>query len=152
MQIIKNPIERIFLVDDDEDDCMVFKLALHEAAPGLELHCSNNCDNIIEQLDAIKPDLIFLDINLPRTNGIECLKKIQTGARLNKTPLVMYSSSELPKDLRACFDLGATLYFRKPLSITQLIDALKKILQMAWHAPETIKKQYYRDGKYHAYQ
>lgn len=152
MQVFKLPIKTILLIDDDEDDYMVFKIALAEAAPHVALKHKTTCENIAEVLATIKPDILFLDINLPRVNGIKCLELLQKSTVNNTVPIVVYSSSELPKDLISSYHLGATLYFHKPSNVNTLIQSLNSILKMNWHAPDVIKNQFFRDGKYSVYQ
>jgi CheY-like chemotaxis protein len=152
VQVNSSPIERVCLIDDDEDDCMVFKLALQEINQSIELRYSTSCENIAAFLSTTKPDLLFLDINLPKINGIECLQQIKKSIAESKIPVIMYSSSELPRDLLQAYESGAILYFRKPSNVSTLIKSLTYILNMAWHSPETIKSQHFKDGKYIAFQ
>jgi CheY-like chemotaxis protein len=148
----KKIIQKLLLIDDDEDDCMVFKMAIGEIDNSIRFLYQHNCDNIDVILQAEQPDLVFLDINLPRVNGIECLQLMHEGIKMHQMPVVMYSSSELPKDLMESFQRGAVLYFRKPNNITTLIDSLKDILQMDWHHPDSIRAQYFKDGRYHVFE
>jgi len=147
----KLQVSKVLMIDDDEDDCMVFKMALAETDRDVKFIYLNGCDGMEATIQQTNPDLIFLDINLPRVNGIECLEQIKQSPNSEKIPVVMYSSSELPKDLTAAFEKGAALYFRKPNNITDLIAALKDILQMTWHHPDTINAQYYNDRRYFVY-
>jgi CheY-like chemotaxis protein len=145
-------IKKVLMIDDDEDDCMVFKMALAETDKDVKFIFLNSCDGMVATIQETSPDLIFLDINLPRVNGLECLDLIKQSPNNKKIPVVMYSSSELPKDLAAAYEKGASLYFRKPNNIADLIEALTDILQMSWHSPETIKAQYYKNGRYFVYE
>lgn len=147
----KPAIEKILLIDDDEDDCMVFKMAVAEAKNGTIFLYRNSCDDIISVLQEEKPNLIFLDINLPRINGIEGLQLIREANKELSIPVVMYSSSELPRDLMESYLHGAALYFRKPNNITTLVESLKSIFEMDWHHPDAIKAHYYKDGTYHVF-
>jgi CheY-like chemotaxis protein len=140
------------MIDDDEDDCMVFKMALAETNRDVKFIYLHSCDGMATTIQETNPDLIFLDINLPRANGLECLEQIKQAPNSENIPVVMYSSSELPKDLAAAYEKGAALFFRKPNNINDLIDALKDILQMSWHRPENIKAQYYKAGRYFVYE
>jgi CheY-like chemotaxis protein len=144
-------IERVLLIDDDEDDCLVFKMALDEAVPGTRLFYKNCCDEFASAVEEAKPDLIFLDINMPRVNGIECLERIEQSSGSFNIPIIIYSSSEHPRDLTASYQKGAALYFRKPANITHLIASLKNIFQMDWHQPSAITSQFTKEGKYQTY-
>lgn len=144
-------IQKILLIDDDEDDHIVFKLALTELDSSVQLFYTNCADNLLAILDQVKPHLIFLDINLPRTDGIECLQLLQNDAFGKSIPVVMYSSSELPRDLQLSFDAGASLYFRKPTDVSRLVAALKEILEMDWRQPATIRSRFLVNGRYTPY-
>src|SRR5687767_1845612 len=109
MQVIKAPIEHILLIDDDNDDCDVFGDALKTISQAITLTCKNQCEEIIPTIESFKPDLIFLDINIPRITGLECLKEIQHNAQYRKIPIVMYSSSENKKEIHIAYSIGASL-------------------------------------------
>lgn len=141
-------IKKILLIDDDEDDCLVFKMALAEIDPSITLFYECYGDAVEKTLSATEPDIIFLDINLPRVNGIECLEQIQQSALYHTVPVVMYSSSEQARDLSSAYQAGAILYFRKPSNISSLIQSLKKILSMNWQDTSTIRSQYGNGKKF----
>ncbi|MBB1282773.1 response regulator [Flavisolibacter sp. BT320] len=151
MQIDRHAITRILLIDDDDDDHIVFKLAMAEVDDSIQLLYSNCADNITDLIALEKPQLIFLDINLPRINGIECLEQLQKDKLAKTIPVVMYSSSELPRDLQLSFGAGASLYFQKPTELSKLISALKKIFAMDWEQPGTIREKHLMDGRYMAF-
>lgn len=145
-------IQNILLIDDDKDDCDVFEQALKIISDSLQLSYTHQSDNVLTAIAAFQPDLIFLDINLPRISGFDCLTEIQTNAKYEHIPIVMYSSSDNPKEINAAYGLGATLYFKKPTNFTQLVASLKDIITMTWEAPSAIKAQYYRNNRYVPYQ
>ncbi|HEX2535729.1 MAG TPA: response regulator, partial [Chitinophagaceae bacterium] len=90
------PIRHILLMDDDLDDCDIFTEALAEAARGIRLTCRQNPEEALEDIPSLEPDLIFLDINMPRKNGFECLKDLKSGEDSRHIPVVMYSNSGRP--------------------------------------------------------
>ena len=96
-------------------------------------------------------DLIFLDINLPKIDGFNCLKEIQSSAKHCRIPIVMYSSSDNPNEINAAYGFGASLYFRKPIAYIDLVNSIRDILTMKWDNPELIKKQYFVKGKYQSF-
>jgi len=148
---MKSSVKKVLLVDDDEDDSIVFRLALSELQADIQFRWNNSCDNVVRELEQWKPDVVFLDINLPRINGLECLAHIEKAAKLSHVPIIMYSCSELPKDLQCSYELGACLFFRKPSSLSQLTAALADILQMNWHSPATIRQKFYSGGRCYEY-
>ena len=151
MQLINPAIRNILLIDDDEDDFSVFQEALKDISPNFKLSYANTCQNVLAELEHCKPDLLFLDINLPRVTGLACLKEIKESVRFCKIPIVMYSNSQFPKDITESYTLGATLYFHKTSSYTELVSSLRDILQMTWYEPEHITAKYYADGTYSSY-
>src|SRR5438270_14040305 len=94
-------IQNVFLVDDDPDDCDLFEEALHLIDPSISFRCSHNCDRVYEYMRDLPPDLLFLDINIPRVNGFECLREIQDHAATRRVPVVMYSSSGSRREVNA---------------------------------------------------
>lgn len=145
-------IQNILLIDDDKDDCEVFEQALKSISVSLQLSCVHQSETVLTAISAFQPDLIFLDINLPRVNGFDCLTEIQTTIKYAHIPIVMYSSSDNPKEINTAYGLGATIYFRKPTNFSQLVLSLKDIITMQWEAPAAIKAQYFRDDHYFPYQ
>jgi DNA-binding NtrC family response regulator len=152
MQVIQTPIQNILLIDDDIDDCDVFGQALQLVSNSLQLSYIHQSEAVLTAIAAFQPDLIFLDINLPRISGFDCLNEIQKSGKFANIPIIMYSSSDNPKEVHAAYGLGATLYFRKPSNFTQLVQSLKDIIAMTWESPTAIKAQYYRNNQYFPYQ
>lgn len=74
------------------------------------------------------PDYIFLDLNMPRMNGIECLREIRTMAHLQKTAVIMYSTSDENYVRELTMGLGADDFIVKPSSITKLVELLSEML------------------------
>lgn len=151
MQTHRHAPSRILLIDDDEDDFIVFKLAIAEVNHSIQLFYCNCADNVSLVIEQKRPQLIFLDINLPRISGIECLQELQNDPIGKTIPVIMYSSSELPRDLQLSFHAGASLYFRKPMDISKLVFSLKEILAMDWTQPGNIREKYLIDGRYTAF-
>lgn len=72
--------------------------------------------------------MIFLDLNMPVKNGVECLKEIRNDKKLDWLPIIVYTTSDSPADIEACFELHANLYVVKPTSFENIIKTLKKII------------------------
>lgn len=120
-----------FLIDDDNDDQEIFILALDTI--GKDIHCITANDGI-EALNKLQtdtdfiPDFIFLDLNMARMNGRECLVEMKKIPRLNNTPIIIYSTSSELKDLAETKQLGAADYIVKPPSISILTKRLEQVL------------------------
>lgn len=120
----------VLLVDDDEDDRDIFGEAIAIAKPGCHLLFA--CDGE-DGLDVLKsaatlPDLIFLDVNMPRMDGKEFLKAIKADPAYRKIPVVMYSTSSHKAELGEYFRIGASNFITKPSEFGLLVTFLKSVL------------------------
>ncbi len=124
----------VMLVDDDEDDQKIFTDAITEANANVQLQIAKNGVELMKTLTeaATKPDIVFLDINMPLKNGVQCLEDIHSDSRLNNIPIVIYSTSSYKPNIEESFQKGASLYFMKPNSFTQLVHDLRRILSIDW--------------------
>jgi CheY-like chemotaxis protein len=123
--------KRIFLIDDDPDDAEIFGIALKEVDYSSIFHYLNDAGLAVELLRNKKipvPDVIFLDINMPLLNGLDCLRELKAIDFLKKIPVVMYSTSYLQKDLDAASALGAMAFWTKPSRYLELIMKLKALM------------------------
>jgi PleD family two-component response regulator len=148
MNVIKHPIRTILLIDDDKDDCALFKEALHEVDPSIKLVFFNTAEALPASVINVDPDLIFLDINMPRVNGFECLKMLYESVTKFRMPIVMYSNSNNVKEINIAYALGATLYLQKPMGYIKLVESIRGVLNLSWDAPGEIKQQFFQEGKY----
>lgn len=126
---MKNPI--LFLIDDDADDRDTFIASLDSISP--DIICIEARDGLealemIELDESFIPDYIFLDLNMPRINGKECLTKLRDLSRLDNTPIYICSTSSSDKDVTETLSLGATDYIVKPADISELIGILSAIM------------------------
>ncbi len=125
------PIECL-LIDDDIDDQEIFLMALNEV--GTPVHClvSNDCIDGLKKLSpaaSYAPDYIFLDVNLHKMDGIDCLQEIKKMEHLANSNVIMFSTTGDTKVIRQCLDLGASRFLVKPPSLSTLIEELANILK-----------------------
>jgi CheY-like chemotaxis protein len=113
---------RIFLAEDHEGDVFLVKRALGQMSRGYNLTLARNGEEALTILNALevaaendRPDVIVLDLNLPRVGGIELLARIRQVMCFHDTPVVVFTSSDSPRDRKTALDLGATRYVRKPI-------------------------------------
>jgi CheY-like chemotaxis protein len=122
----------ILLADDDPDDCMFFKDALSELALDAALNTVNNGVELMHFLESqtIKqfPDVLFLDLNMPRKSGLECLSELKQNETLKQIPVIIYSTSSNPAMMQLLYDKGAQYYIRKPADFTNLKSVIYKAL------------------------
>ncbi|KGO86216.1 hypothetical protein Q765_11580 [Flavobacterium rivuli WB 3.3-2 = DSM 21788] len=121
----------IFLVDDDPDDQLLFSEALYEADATVLCRTATDGIDALVKLNSdftVMPDFVFMDVNMPRMNGIDCLKEMQQNPVLKDIPVIMYSTSCSPAYQKECFNNGAVYYMEKPNDFAQLCNALKSIV------------------------
>lgn len=120
----------IILADDDADDRDLFEEAASIVAPDLKIALARNGEELIEHLLKLqpKPDMVFLDLNMPKKNGKECLTEIQSNSSLRNIPIIIYTTSLNQLDVEETYVLGARHFFRKPNSFEELKALLQKLL------------------------
>lgn len=121
----------ILIADDDSDDAMLLTEALQSNLPSC--NCVHTADGI-EALRHIKtdvtPDLVFLDLNMPLKNGINCLKDIQNHNLLPSTPIIICSTSHNIKDIKVADEYGAAFYIVKPSSVSELNKIVTQAIEL----------------------
>jgi CheY-like chemotaxis protein len=120
----------ILLADDDSDDCFLFGEALGELPLATRLSVVNDGEQLMQFLTNKTADLplvIFLDLNMPRKNGMECLLEIKKNKTIKHIPVIMYSTSAQPDLINMFYKNGAHYYIRKPAEFPQL----KKVIHLA---------------------
>jgi CheY-like chemotaxis protein len=129
----------LVMVDDDEDDCILVNEALKVAASGCTFRCVGDGEEMLEYLyrsgrheDAESypvPDLILLDLNMPRMSGREVLKNLKTDPRYRAIPVIILTTSKELDDVKACYDLGANSYITKHSSFEEVISSIKTLME-----------------------
>lgn len=110
----------LLFIDDDEDDLSFFYQAVKEI--DRTIHCflhkdSQSAMQLLEQDLALCPDLIFLDLHMPKMCGKHCLSMIKKMARHKNTPVIICTTSASEKDMDDTWDLGAACYLTKPPTV-----------------------------------
>ena len=121
-----------YLIEDDIDDHDIFRMSLEGIDKTIKCDVAGNGDDAVQRLNAeagYTPDYIFIDVNMPKMNGIECLKQLKKLSRLNGTQIIMFSTSEEPRVIRQCKQLGANDFVVKPASLDSLSLILSKIIK-----------------------
>ena len=120
----------ILLADDDEDDTFLFTEALEHIPIEIKLDIAENGIKLMHKLknDNSIPDLIFLDMNMPVKNGLECLTEIRNSDLFREVPVIVLSTSVAGHLLESAYKEGANLYIQKPTSFYSLVEVLKKCL------------------------
>ncbi|MDZ7719901.1 MAG: response regulator [Balneolaceae bacterium] len=130
MKTPKAPL-RVLLTDDDEDDRLIFKEILDEMDKDIIVRMVNDGKQLMDFLATENkplPHIIFLDLNMPTMNGLECLKEIRNDDRYSDISIAIYSTSISEKDIEETFLHGANIYITKPAAYSELKKVLKKSL------------------------
>ncbi|WP_300570743.1 response regulator [Flavobacterium sp.] len=125
----------ILLADDDEDDRNFFKDAFDEIKISTNLNMVNDGEELMDYLkqpDIILPHILFLDLNMPRKNGMECLVEIKQLDHLKNMAIAIYSTSSSEKDIEETFVKGANIYIKKPNDFNELIKTLNIATTFNW--------------------
>lgn len=112
------------LVDDDADDAAIFYEALNQIGSDIKFHTAENGLRLFELLLEYTPDVIFLDINMPKMGGWETLRRLKGSSEYNNIPVIMYSTSSAKKDIDLAYSLGAVLFITKPEDFRKLVKIL----------------------------
>lgn len=132
---MKNEPMHILLADDDEDDRLFFSDALNEIKMNTIVKIVNDGYELLNYLnseDTILPNVLFLDLNMPRMNGKDCLTKIKKIKKLNDIAIAIYSTSSAEKDIEETFVNGANIFIKKPSDFAALKKILKQIITLNW--------------------
>jgi CheY-like chemotaxis protein len=120
------------LIDDDQDDQEIFKMCLRRLSQDINCRVMNDGAEAYLTLSTsdYTPDFIFLDVNMPKMNGIDCLGVLRKIERLRQTKIYMYSTSSQPKTVEISKEFGADGFIIKPARTDELKDKLAAILQI----------------------
>ncbi|NUQ00284.1 MAG: response regulator [Armatimonadetes bacterium] len=127
------PVE-ILMVEDNPGDARLTMEGLKEAKVRNNLHIVHDGEQALQFLyrqagyeDAPRPDLILLDLNLPRCNGREVLAKIKSDQQLHRIPVVVLTSSQAEEDIVSAYDLNVNCYVTKPVDFDRFVQVIQSI-------------------------
>ncbi|MCP4252890.1 MAG: response regulator [Candidatus Scalindua sp.] len=143
---IKNRVAEILLVDDNPGDVRLAKEGLKESKVINNLHVVDDGVEAMAFLrkegnyaDAVTPDLILLDLNLPKKDGREVLAEIKGDKDLKRIPIVVLTTSQAEEDVMETYDLHANCYVTKPVDLDQFVNIVKS-LNNFWFEMVTLPK------------
>ena len=123
----------VILADDDMDDSFIFNAAVEQSTEPIKLTVAEDGQKLLKFLESdSNPDIIFLDINMPFHNGIECLANIRANKKFDKVPVVMYSTTSNKLNIEACYNGGANLFVVKPNTFEEVDRMVKTICSKNW--------------------
>lgn len=136
----------ILVIEDSDEDFEVACWALHQAAMQRPIIRAANANEALTQLNLLetpyecqrsRPALVLLDLNLPGLNGRELLKQLKNSEQAGLSPIVVLSTSNNPRDIEACYRLGAAGYICKPLQLQVFADKIKNLM-LYWFSTVTL--------------
>ena len=125
----------ITLADDDEDDRLFFTEAFSELKINTRVNTLNDGVELMDFLnneDSILPNVLFLDLNMPRKNGVECLLEIKQNDRFKDIAIAIYSTSSSEEHIEETFVNGANIYIKKPNDFNTLKKVLSDVVTLNW--------------------
>jgi CheY-like chemotaxis protein len=125
----------VLLADDDEDDRLFFKEAFEEIKVKTVVETVNDGVQLMNYLnrdDITMPHVLFLDLNMPRKGGIECLEEIRANDKLKNLTVAIYSTSASEQDIEDTFVKGANVYIKKPNDFYVLKKILGEVINVNW--------------------
>lgn len=134
--------QSVILADDDVEDHEIFQEALLEAAPFVTLSFTKNGSDLMRLLQNYVPDFVFLDMDMPGLDGLQCLRHIRTSSLLQNVHVIMFSGGARPVKVEMAYEMGADLFIVKPDNFTELRNVLSRVLSLDWSRPATAKEQY----------
>jgi CheY-like chemotaxis protein len=133
MEILSKPVE-ILIVEDNEGDVVLIEEVFEEAKIRNIIHVAEDGEEAVLYLrgegkfsGSPRPDIILLDLNLPKKDGREVLKEIKEDNNLKNIPVVILTTSNAEKDILRAYDLHANVYITKPLDFDQFIKVVGSI-------------------------
>ncbi|MGE5457922.1 MAG: response regulator [Methanococcaceae archaeon] len=120
----------LLLVEDNPGDIMLVEEALNESGLKYHLNTIRNGGDVIDYLkspDCVKPDIILLDLNLPRKNGKDVLREIKGDDKLESIPILVLTTSEAESDIYSCYKLRANCYITKPVDFDRFMEVIKTV-------------------------
>lgn len=144
------PMSEILLIEDNAGDVLLTIEAFKECERAHNINTAKDGVEALKYLkrqgsyiNAVTPDLILLDLNLPRKDGREVLREIRNDDELKTIPVIVLSTSRNDQDIQTCYELGTNCYISKPVELDSFIEIIKSI-EKYWmqttKSPRTIKQ------------
>lgn len=141
----------ILIADDDEDDRLLLKEALEENASNHTIHFVEDGEELMNYLhrygkyadlaEVALPNLILLDLNMPKKDGREALQEIKADRHLRRIPVVVLTTSQAEEDIEQSYDLGVSSFITKPVTFESLVQLMKTLGEYWFEIVELPTKQ-----------
>lgn len=127
-------VQNIFLADDDHEDVQFFKDAVREISEAINVTHKPDGEELMNCLTNgeadCDTDVVFLDLNMPKMSGYDCIAALKAHSALRHLPVVIISTSNDPNNIKRLYDMGAHHYIIKPYSYGELRNVLHKVLEI----------------------
>jgi chemotaxis family two-component system response regulator Rcp1 len=127
------PVE-VLLVEDNPSDVVLIREALKDGRILVKLHVAMDGEEALQFLhcegkyaDAPRPDLILLDLNLPKKNGREVLADVKADPELRRVPVIVMTTSKAEQDIHRVYELNANCYITKPVELDEFLHVVRSI-------------------------
>lgn len=140
--------DHVLLAEDDAYQALLFKQVFEQTGTRKSLSVVTDGQNLMAHLLRYTPELLFLDLNMPYRNGLDCLEEIRNVEVLQNLPVVVYSGSSQMTVIKACYLNKADLYLVKPFNPLHLQHALQMILDLQWLRERGREKFYFMNNRF----
>ena len=127
----------ILLVEDNPDDIELARRAFEKGRIANHMAVASDGQDALDYLfvagrysdrdPSVMPDVVLLDLKLPKMDGIEVLRQIRANERTRNLPVVILTTSKEQRDVAGCYELGANSYVRKPVDFVQFVEAVRQL-------------------------
>lgn len=123
----------IFLIEDDEGHAMLIQLNLREAGIGNDIHHFSNGRDVLKAIEqrqkqtAPTPIVVLLDLNLPEVDGYSILATLKSNPRTRTIPIVVLTSTDDPREISRCYELGCNIFLRKPVDYAEFTNTVRQL-------------------------
>lgn len=136
IQKIRTKAFRILLVEDNPSDVILFKKALSERAEKVEVHVVHDAESVMDMLqnqvvkfDHNLPDLVILDLSLPKLSGLDLLRMIKKHPKMTEMPVIILTNSINMKDMMESYRLGAAGFIQKSVDLDEYMNAIDAVIK-----------------------
>jgi DNA-binding response OmpR family regulator len=120
---------KILIVDDEDHLRMLIEQALEELEDdGVDFYTASNGEEALELIVSEKPDLVFLDVMMPKMNGLEVCKRVKQDLKLNDVAIIILTAKGQELDKKKGEEVGADLYMTKPFDPDRLLEKAREII------------------------
>ena len=119
---------RILLIEDDSADVILTMEVFKSIGSPVEIHSVSEWDAALRYFEKNTcPDIILMDLNLPKRHGLEILREIRGGMHLKRVPVIILTTSDNQSDIDAAYEAGANCFLTKPVGLTEFMELARRL-------------------------